>query len=279
MQNVPRIRVIFVNGNRFILLSKLPIVWAALLSLISHVLMLMVPLSEQKSPKKTESPEIVQIIQLPPTIDRPSPAQSIIAPEPSPTPIPSQQPQPSLIVIRPSTQPTTPPISKSVVQNDKPPIVPTTPPPNTPTSPTPTIPTPVPLSLEQIQSAWQSSTNQTRKQYADRVSDPSVFISVSPETYFESPQLFYDKKGEPLVGFDGKPIQIEKETPEQVFQNYDTNLKKAGFTISRLPDYGNGLLYKIKQESTIYYLNILKTPGKGITTIVVIWTVHPTLQK
>ena len=214
MQNGPRIQIISVNENRFISLSKLPIVLAGALSLISHVLMLMVPLPEQKLPKKSESPEIVQIMELPPTGNRPTVIQSPIIPKPSPTPIPSQ-PQPSPIEIQPSIQPTKQPISEPVVQNDKPPIVPTTPPSNTPVT---TPPIPVPPSSEQIQSAWQSSTNQTRKQYGDRASDPSAFISVSPETYFEFPKLFYGEKGQPLLGFDGKLIQIEKETPKQVFQ-------------------------------------------------------------
>ena len=280
MRNGPRIRVIFVNGNRFILLSKRPIVWAGLLSLMSHTLMLMVRLPEEKSPKKSEPPEIVQIMELPPTIDRPTPIRSTVTPKPKPSPTPIPSPQSSPIESQPSTEPTIQPISESVVRDKKPPIVPTIPPSNTPTPTiTPTIP--VPLSSGQIQSAWQSSTNQTIQQYGDRASyPPSAFISVSPETYLEFPKLFYDEKGQPLLGFDGKLIQIEKETPKQVFQKYETNLKNSGFTLSSLPDYGGGLLYEIKQESTVYYLNLLKTPGKDITTIVVIWTTRPsTVQK
>ena len=115
---------------------------------------------------------------------------------------------------------------------------------------------------------------QVSRKYGDRASERSETVAVSPDLFLAQPQLFYTPDGKPRSGFDGKLLQVEQETPAQVFKSYESDLKQAGFQIVPLAGYGGGSLYEVKQGTIVYYLNLLPTPDQS-GTLVVIWNIRP----
>jgi|GEM_PF-2010360 len=105
-----------------------------------------------------------------------------------------------------------------------------------------------------------------------------------PEFYFAQPEAFYAKSlkehdsydiDKPKFGFDGNFVVILDKKPEEVFSTFFTpNLQSKKFVISPMSNYGGGLIYKIKQDTFVRYLNLLPTQS-GIGTIIVIWRSLP----
>jgi hypothetical protein len=259
--------------------------WALGLSLGIHGLTLVMPLKVEPTKPQTPPLATISLIPLPPEPKLPTsktPPTSIAPPLPIPQPTNLQEsppPEDRIPQPIPKDTPTVKPIDQ------------------TPTKPSPTqaesnpekTTTPIPEiqnieSPEQFttrtQTALTQVTGKLGQQYGNRFSERSETIAASPELFFMKPELFYDTKGNPLPGFDRKPFQIEKETPEKVFNIFEASLQKAGFTVSPLENYGGGLLYEVKSkkegnpEKIAFYLNLLLIPDKS-GTIVVIWKQNP----
>ncbi len=106
-----------------------------------------------------------------------------------------------------------------------------------------------------------------------------------PEFYFDQPEFFYfassqDPKNydmqKPRAGFDGNFILILKQTPEQILKDFfNPRLSNQGFTITNAGTYGGGILYEVRRQNYVRYLNLLTTKDKT-ATIVVIWERSPT---
>lgn len=254
----------------------------------------MIPLKTEPTQPKMPPMSPINLIPLPQ--ERPTPSaktnisqSSPIAPSsppPSPDSPPVNIPQtvPSKITknaIPPSPSPTvlvTPPIVQSPTSPE--PITPKLQ--NPPETPKPEIENPAQFAIR-TQKALGEVTGKIGQQYGDRFAERSETIAASPELFFTQPELFYDKKGTPLSGFNGKPFQIEEETPEQAFKVFEANFKTSGFTILALENYGGGPLYEVKSkregnpEKVAFYLNLLPIPNQS-GTIVVIWTRRPSKE-
>jgi hypothetical protein len=264
--------------------------WASSLSLGVHGIVLMMPAKIEPNHPPTPPIQTITLIPLPPEPRPPTPQitpqirpqQNPIVPPPPSVDRSKQESPPNERVTSSNNQktPAEIPLKQEPVKQgpvkQEPPITPDTIPEKI------SIETPEEFTTR-TQMALTQVTGQLGKQYGDRFAERSETIAASPELFFMKPELFYDTKGNPLPGFDGKPFQIEKETPKQVFEAFDLNLQKAGFTISPLENYGGGLLYAVKSkkegnpEKIAFYLNLLLMPDKS-GTIVVTWQQRPQKQ-
>lgn len=265
--------------------------WTSSLSLGIHGLALMVPVEIEPKQPKVPPLQTISLIPLPQERNPPNsqispnsqiqtPPTPIVSPPASPISQPSnlqESPPTESQEVRPSTSkvtPTTKPIDQKPIKQD-------------PTPSETSNPTPKPSEIEspeqfamRTQTAFTQVTGRIGQQYGDRFAERSETIAASPELFFTQPKLFYDGQGKPLPGFDGKPFQIEKETPEQAFKVFETNFKTSGFTVLALENYGGGLLYEVKSkkegnpEKVAFYINLLLIPDKS-GTIVVIWSQRP----
>ncbi|WP_009634460.1 hypothetical protein [Synechocystis sp. PCC 7509] len=105
-----------------------------------------------------------------------------------------------------------------------------------------------------------------------------------PESYLTDPSLFYSKFGAGKDGFYevvpksntlGTIRLIPNQLPEQVFSTiFAPALKSSGFEVNPQGEYGGGMVYEVKQETFITYLNLVPTSDRQ-GTIVVAWNSLP----
>ena len=274
------------------------------LSLGIHGLALMIPVEIKPTKPQVPPLQTISLIPSPPKFNPPTsqiqiPPTLIASPSISSPPNSQQpnspQPNPSTLSESQKASPSTPketrketPTVKPIGQNSKKQeATKQTPAKQEPAPSTKVDPIPEKPEIEnpeqfaaRTQATLTQVTGQLRQQYGDRFAERSETIAASPELFFTQPELFYDNKGTPRSGFDGKPFQIEKETPEKAFKGFESNLQKSGFTVSALEKYGGGLLYEVRSkiegnpEKVAFYLNLLLIPDQS-GTIVVIWTQRP----
>lgn len=105
-----------------------------------------------------------------------------------------------------------------------------------------------------------------------------------PAVYLTEPNLFYSKFGADKDGFYeieqksntvGTIRLIPDRIPEQVFDTvFAQALKSSGFEVNPVREYGSGIVYEVKQESFITYLNLVPTSDRQ-STVVVVWSSMP----
>lgn len=105
-----------------------------------------------------------------------------------------------------------------------------------------------------------------------------------PELYLADPSLFYSKFGADKDGFYeveqksntvGTIRLIADRIPEQVFDTvFAQALKSSGFEVNPQGEYGGGIVYEVKQEGFVTYLNLVPTSDRQ-GTIVVSWSSMP----
>lgn len=105
-----------------------------------------------------------------------------------------------------------------------------------------------------------------------------------PELYLADPSLFYSKFGADKDGFYeveqksntvGTIRLIPDRIPEQVFDTvFAQALKSSGFEVNPQGEYGGGIVYEVKQESFVTYLNLVPTSDRQ-GTIIVAWSSMP----
>lgn len=105
-----------------------------------------------------------------------------------------------------------------------------------------------------------------------------------PELYLADPSLFYSKFGADKDGFFeveqksntvGTIRLIADRLPEQVFDTvFAQALKSSGFEVNPQGEYGGGIVYEVKQESFVTYLNLVPTSDRQ-GTIIVAWSSMP----
>lgn len=105
-----------------------------------------------------------------------------------------------------------------------------------------------------------------------------------PEVYLADPSLFYSKFGADKDGFYeveqksntvGTIRLIPDRIPEQVFDTvFAQELKSSGFEVTPQGEYGGGIVYEVKQESFVTYLNLVPTSDRQ-GTIIVAWSSMP----
>jgi hypothetical protein len=239
-----------------------------LVSLGLHGLVLMMPIPSD--PRKAQLPKQakIKITQLPTFA---SPPSLKLSPQPSPQPASSppqvsfqtQSPAP-IRSIPPSARPTPKPISKPKSLST-PALKPTPTLTLTPSLPTPTPSTNTPTPTPPSSSSFDEVLTQVDQQGAFADFD-------SPELYFARPESFYDKSGKPLSGFDGKFTYIEGTNPEDVYKKFFANSR--GFKVFSAEKYGGGLLYKVEQNISVRYVNLLPVKD-GSGTIVIVWSRLP----
>lgn len=233
-----------------------------LISLGLHGLLLMValpdhPLNESPKPLKE-----VKITDLPastkestskssprsstpkPTRNASTPRQDIDAPPQLPKPTPSVTPTPKPI---PSATPT----------------------------PEPTTPTSTPgVKIEGGElEEFLGELTPNSETAGDKASKPSPDL-------FNQPGLFFDQ-----LGSEPKPKSsiltmklINGMSPDQVQIKVLSSQKSSGkdFTITPLENFGGGTVWEVKQESKVWYLNLVPTTGSTKGTVVVEWKRDPT---
>lgn len=244
---------------------------ALLLSLALHGLFFLIPLPDRSLTRSENLPSSEATITLTDLLASPNPARPA-APKPQPQVSASGKSTPKLApksTPRPAAQPRPP----------KPTGVPSTVAISSP-SPTPAasaivspIPTPVPPSTPQP----EASPDRVRPFFEQLASTAGVPIHPPSPDLFPDPSLYFEPTGAETTLKSNvlKAVWMDGKTPEQVYISVlNSQLQSGNFQTEQKPDYGGGTVYEIKQNDTVWYLNLVPTTdGRG--TIIVVWQHDP----
>lgn len=142
----------------------------------------------------------------------------------------------------------------------------------TPTpSPSPTItPTPSPSPSPTLTAIASSSTVAT---LFDQLASGNPGLMNASPALFADPTLFFNQTT--LKPNILRAIAIAEKSPIQVqVEILQTQAQKANFQVFERGTYGEGTVYEVRQDSNIWYFNLV--PTKDATgTIVVVWQQDP----
>lgn len=236
-----------------------------LISLGLHGLLLMVPLPDyplSESPKPLREVKITDLPASPQGSTSKSSESSakVSKPTSSDTSIPRQD-----IEIRPRLPKPTPSATP-------------TPKPTPSATPTPPKPVTTPTATPGVKVEGGELEKFLGELTASSEMPPDEASKLSPDLFAE-PRLFFDQLGsssepKPKSGIL-KMVRIDGKKPDQV-QVQVLNSQRSGknFQVSELGNYGEGKVYKVQQESKVWYFNLILTKGSS-GTVVVVWKRDP----
>ncbi|NEQ22260.1 MAG: hypothetical protein F6K28_24320 [Microcoleus sp. SIO2G3] len=253
---------------------------ALFISLVLHGLLLVVPIPERSHSSSDNSPQAKKTIALTDLLASPKPSARPASPQPQPKASPSTAkptsensapkitPQPQAIAPSVQSQPSAIPTPSSRATPSPSPTPSSTPAAEASATPTPAV-TPT-LPLEENPNTVQNFFEQLAATTGVPVNPPSPNLFHDPSLYFDSAETEPTLKSDIL-----RAVWMDGKTPEQVYISVlSSQLQSGNFQTEQKPDYGGGTVYKIRQDDSVWYLNLVPTTdGKG--TIIVVWNREP----